>query len=105
MSVSLRSARPSSCTEVRVALEDALAEVSDSRRGRAARRADFKLPAELTSFVGRAEELRRLTRTITDSRLVTLTGVAGCGKTRLALRLAGDRAGEPDRRGHPELCD
>lgn len=47
------------------------------------------LPVELTSFVGRRQELNQLRRLLTDARLVTLTGVGGTGKTRLALRLAG----------------
>jgi len=46
------------------------------------------LPAELTSFVGRREEIARVRRMLGESRLVTLTGVGGAGKTRLALRTA-----------------
>src|SRR5499427_7644396 len=46
------------------------------------------LPAELTSFVGRRDELAEVRRLLADSRLVTLTGVGGVGKTRLALRAA-----------------
>jgi non-specific serine/threonine protein kinase len=46
------------------------------------------LPAELTSFVGREAELAEVTRLIQAHRLVTLTGTGGCGKTRLALRVA-----------------
>src|SRR5215469_3898963 len=46
------------------------------------------LPAELTSFVGRRAELAEVKRLLADSRLVTLTGVGGVGKTRLALRAA-----------------
>ncbi len=45
-----------------------------------------ELPAQLTSFVGRQEELRRLAAL--TSRLVTLTGPGGAGKTRLALQAA-----------------
>jgi non-specific serine/threonine protein kinase len=44
--------------------------------------------AEATSFVGRREELAELKRLVPALRLVTLTGVGGCGKTRLALRAA-----------------
>jgi predicted ATPase/DNA-binding CsgD family transcriptional regulator len=47
------------------------------------------LPVELTSFVGRRQELDQARRLLADARLVTLTGVGGTGKTRLALRLAG----------------
>ena len=46
------------------------------------------LPAELTSFVGRRDELAEVRRLLTRSRLVTLTGVGGVGKTRLVLRAA-----------------
>lgn len=59
------------------------------------------LPIELTRLVGRDEalgEIRRLLRgDLSGSRLVTLTGVGGAGKTRLALRAATDVAGDfPD---------
>ncbi|HEY2578775.1 MAG TPA: NB-ARC domain-containing protein, partial [Streptosporangiaceae bacterium] len=46
------------------------------------------LPAELTSFVGRRRELTEVRRLLASSRLVTLTGIGGVGKTRLALRAA-----------------
>jgi len=44
---------------------------------------------QVTSFVGRAEELRAVAEALHRSRLVTLTGVGGVGKTRLALEAAG----------------
>jgi class 3 adenylate cyclase len=43
------------------------------------------LPAALTSFVGRAKEIEEVRSLLAESRLVTLTGVGGTGKTRLAL--------------------
>ena len=46
------------------------------------------LPAELTSFVGRRPELREVKRLLATTRLLTLTGSGGAGKTRLALRAA-----------------
>lgn len=46
------------------------------------------LPAELTSFVGRRREVADVKRLLADGRLVTLTGVGGTGKTRLALCVA-----------------
>ena len=47
-----------------------------------------QLPILLTSFVGREKETVDLLRLLEASRLVTLTGAGGCGKTRLALELA-----------------
>ena len=46
------------------------------------------LPAELSSFVGRERQIAELRRLLRKSRLITLTGPGGAGKTRLALRLA-----------------
>jgi non-specific serine/threonine protein kinase len=46
------------------------------------------LPVQLTSFIGRERELAEVERLMSTSRLVTLTGAGGCGKTRLALRVA-----------------
>jgi predicted ATPase/DNA-binding CsgD family transcriptional regulator len=46
------------------------------------------LPAQLTSFVGRHAELADVVVLISSARLVTVTGAAGCGKTRLALHAA-----------------
>ncbi|WP_182481258.1 ATP-binding protein [Nocardioides immobilis] len=46
------------------------------------------LPAELTSFVGRRQQLAEIRRLLSSSRLLTLTGMGGAGKTRLALRTA-----------------
>lgn len=48
------------------------------------------LPAELTSFVGRRRELTETRRLLAGSRLLTLTGVGGVGKTRLAMRMAAE---------------
>src|SRR5215471_1633588 len=50
------------------------------------------LPAALTSFVGRQAEITRAKRQLQTSRLLTLVGSGGIGKTRLALRLAGELA-------------
>ncbi|MCG8927579.1 BTAD domain-containing putative transcriptional regulator [Lentzea sp. CC55] len=52
------------------------------------------VPAQLTSFVGRDDDLRRVARSLRESRLVTLTGPGGTGKTRLAVEVAHREPGE-----------
>src|SRR6185312_15411821 len=47
-----------------------------------------RLPAEVTTFVGRRGEVADVKRQLSTARLVTLTGVGGSGKSRLALRVA-----------------
>src|SRR5918997_256847 len=51
------------------------------------RRSGGGVPAELTSFVGRSEELADVERLVAGRRLVTLTGIGGWGKSRIATRL------------------
>jgi predicted ATPase/DNA-binding SARP family transcriptional activator len=51
--------------------------------------ARHNLPARATSFVGRERELAELERLLRERRLITLTGMGGSGKTRLALEAAG----------------
>ena len=46
------------------------------------------LPAQVSSFIGRDAEVAEVRRLITGSRLVTLTGAGGAGKTRLGLQAA-----------------
>jgi predicted ATPase len=46
------------------------------------------LPAQLTSFIGRQAEMAQVRALLAGSRLVTLTGAGGVGKTRLALEVA-----------------
>ncbi|MFC0112118.1 ATP-binding protein [Kibdelosporangium aridum] len=60
--------------------------------GTSSRQHDGNLPAEATSFVDRRREISEAKRLLSTARLLTLTGVGGVGKTRLALRVA-DRVG------------
>ena len=56
-----------------------------------------QLPAEFTTFVGRADEVASLASMLRTSRAVTLCGAGGIGKTRLALRLLASAADDfPD---------
>jgi non-specific serine/threonine protein kinase len=51
-------------------------------------RPKHNLPYQLTSFVGREQEIAQLEELVTAHRLVTLTGSGGAGKTRLAIEVA-----------------
>jgi predicted ATPase/DNA-binding CsgD family transcriptional regulator len=51
------------------------------------------LPLELSSFVGRERELAEVERLLENTRLLTLNGSGGCGKTRLALAVAAELVG------------
>jgi predicted ATPase len=61
------------------------------------RRPLTNLPVPLTSFVGRERETVEVAGWLRRSRLLTLTGAGGCGKTRLALAVAAELSDEfPD---------
>ena len=53
-----------------------------------------QLPMQLTSFVGRDEQLTQVRELLSQNRLVTLTGAGGVGKTRLAVHVAGQLSGD-----------
>jgi non-specific serine/threonine protein kinase len=51
---------------------------------------EHNLPAPLTSFIGREQEVREVKNLLNSNRLLTLTGTGGSGKSRLALQVAAD---------------
>ena len=61
---------------------------ASSGSGPASPRAAPGFPTQLTTFVGRQKDLASIQGMLAESRVVTLTGIGGCGKTRLALELA-----------------
>src|SRR5687767_14642338 len=69
-------------------------EVTGRQESEAGTARRHNLPAELTSFVGRGTELLEVPRILAASRLVSLTGAGGVGKTRLAVRMAAGLVGE-----------
>ena len=70
------------------AQELAQEETQEPAASRRVSRPRHNLPAPLTSFVGRQRELDEVASLLNESRLLTLTGPAGTGKTRLALQVA-----------------
>jgi predicted ATPase/DNA-binding winged helix-turn-helix (wHTH) protein len=56
--------------------------------------AQHNLPQQLTSFIGREKEVAELNACLRTTRLLTLTGAGGCGKTRLAMQVAAAQAPE-----------
>lgn len=79
-------------------LRDEIAEggfpsLTDSPQEEASDDGRHNLPEPKTSFVGREREMIEVKRSLTATRLMTLTGAGGSGKTRLALKVARDLAG------------
>ncbi len=66
-----------------VAHDEAVGSMADSSN-----RHRHNLPLQLTTFIGRGNELAELQRLLAAKRFVTLTAVGGAGKTRLALEVA-----------------
>lgn len=71
----------------RADLAELAAELADAL-GAAGPARPFRLPADASSFVGRTHELAELHALLNGTRLLTLVGIGGAGKTRLALELA-----------------
>ena len=66
---------------------------SDAARGAPSDGAKHNLPAPRTSFVGREREMVEVKRALAMTRLLTLTGAGGTGKSRLAIEVARDLVG------------
>lgn len=54
------------------------------------RTSKLNIPIPMTSFIGRDKELREVSGLLSESRLVTLTGAGGVGKTRLAIQVVAE---------------
>jgi non-specific serine/threonine protein kinase len=62
--------------------------LADERPSAPATAGDHNLPRPLTTFIGHEDDLDEYATVLGKTRLLTLTGIGGCGKTRLALELA-----------------
>jgi non-specific serine/threonine protein kinase len=80
--------RPPSAASVRDALERLIVESDGAGSISAAGFAIGNLPRPLTSFVGREREIIHASELLCRTRLLTLTGTGGTGKTRLAIELS-----------------
>ena len=91
-----RPARGMQYLSLMIGSSDMPLDASSAESGRTAD-APGALPRLPTSFVGREHELADARRLLAHSRLLTLTGPGGCGKTRLSIELAAGVADEyPD---------
>jgi predicted ATPase len=86
--------RRDSLEELRLGLEAELTGLTARPGADGASSQGPELPQQLTSFIGRERELAEAATLLAGSRLLTLTGAGGCGKTRLALQLAGQLLGD-----------
>ncbi len=86
--------RLSTATEARRVIEEEITrrsftDIIDRRGTKPAIAIPNNLPLQLTSLIGRQLEIREVRRLLRKHRLVMLTGAGGCGKSRLALEVAG----------------
>ena len=66
------------------------------RQLRTLERAPHNLPIQLSTFIGRESQIKEVSDLVRHSRLVTLTGIGGVGKTRLSLQVAAELLAEFD---------
>ena len=84
--------RPESMLAIRLEIEDSLGiRRASALRESGAATVPHNLPSQHSSFIGRKETLRACENALAHVRLLTLLGMGGSGKTRLALRLAQTR--------------
>jgi len=69
---------------------------TDERQLRTLETAPHNLPIQLSSFVGREAQIKEIADLVRSSRLVTLTGIGGVGKTRLSLQVAAETLADFD---------
>ena len=84
------AARPFRDAAFRDAREDGSDPQPGSPRAHTPKRPLNNLPLELANFVGRKQEMAEVEELLAGTRLLTLTGPGGCGKTRLAMAVASD---------------
>ena len=89
-----------------LAQDPSLEATSPSTGGAATRRLPTvspALPPDATRFIGRVDELVQVSRLLGQTRLLTLTGIGGVGKTRLAIQVA--RRAAPSHPGGVVMVD
>ncbi len=86
--------RRDSLDELRLGLEAELTGLEACPAADGASSQGPALPRQLTTFIGRERELAEAAALLRNAQLLTLTGAGGCGKTRLALELAGQLLGD-----------
>ena len=84
-----RRTRPPACFKSRCRTTE-LDVLNESRVQQLRNTSRHNLPAPRSSFIGREQEVLEVRRELETTRLLTLTGAGGCGKTRLALEVARD---------------
>jgi len=77
---------------VALASQEGLLEAQPAPLDAAVTKRKYNLPAQVTSFVGREQEVKEVKRLLETARLLTLTGPGGVGKTRLATTAAAELA-------------